>query len=396
MSAHHHDHSHRSHAHAGGHAHGEGHDHAAHASERRLAIAAGLTGLFMLAEVAGGLISNSLALLADAGHMLVDFAGLALAFLAIRMARRPADARRSFGYDRFQILVAYSNGLVLFGITGIILFEAWRRLSDPVPILAGPMFAVAVGGLLVNIAAFFVLHGGDKEDLNLRGALLHVMGDLLGSVAAIVASLVIWLTGWTPIDPILSVLVCLLILTNAWRLVRESGHVLLEGAPAGVDGAGIAGRLTGRVEGLADVHHVHVWMITPKRRAATLHARLAPGADGPGVVRAIKATLREEFAIGHATVEVEGEICADGALGCTDAQTHDHDHDHGHEHSRDRGHDQGGRHDHGHGHGHAQAHVHGPDCSHDHHDHDSAPGAHSSAHPGETATPAGPLNARPA
>jgi cobalt-zinc-cadmium efflux system protein len=219
------------------------------------------------------------------------------------------------------------------------------------------------------------------------------MGDLLGSVAAIVASLVIWRTGWTPIDPILSVLVCLLILSNAWRLVRESGHVLLEGAPAGIDGAGVAGGLTGRVAGLAGVHHVHVWMITPKRRAATLHASLAPGADGPTVVRAIKQTLREDFAIGHATVEVEGDICADGTLGCADRQDHgpapDHDH---HEHDHD-GPDRPAQ-----AHDHAPAHAHGPGCGHGHHDHDhpATPTPRGPARAGEAARPAGPLNARPA
>ena len=368
MSAHH-DHSHGAHDPGGhGHSHGPGgHDHAAHASERSLAIAAALTGTFMVVEAVGGWISGSLALLADAGHMLVDFAGLALAYVAIRMARRPADARRSFGYDRFQILVAYSNGLVLFGIAGFIIYEAWRRLEDPAPILAGPMFVVAVAGLLVNIAAFFVLHGGDKEDLNRRGALLHVLGDMLGSVAAIIASIVIWSTGWTPIDPILSVLVCLLILGNAWRLVRESAHVLLEGSPAGIDGANVAERLGRRVEGLADVHHVHVWMITPKRRAATLHACLAPGADGPAVVRAVKRVLREEFAIGHATVEVESDICADGAIA-----DHDHDHGHGHAHPHDHAHDR--THGHDHSHDHAQDHRHG-------HDHRNRAGVRPSANP---------------
>ncbi len=375
MSAHHHDHSH---GHGG---HGHSHDHAAHASERSLAIAAGLTGTFMVVEAAGGLISGSLALLADAGHMLVDFAGLALAYIAIRMARRPADARRSFGYDRFQILVAYSNGLVLFGIAGFILFEAWRRLAEPEPILAGPMFAVAVAGLLVNIAAFFVLHGGDKEDLNMRGALLHVLGDMLGSVAAIVASLVIWSTGWTPIDPILSVLVCVLILGNAWRLVRESAHVLLEGSPSGINGAGVTERLVGRVEGLADIHHVHVWMITPKRRAATLHARLQPGADGPAVVRAVKRTLREDFAIGHATVEVEGDICADGSADCAGAagQAHDHGHDHDHGHHHD------------HGHGPARSPAHHDHAHHGEHGHDHAPSRHGAPGPA-----AGSLTTRPA
>lgn len=327
MADHHasHDHSHAGHDHSG-------HDHTAHASARRLGIAAALTGAFMLAEIAGGLISGSLALLADAGHMFVDFAGLVLAFFAARLSRRPADARRSYGYDRFGVLVAYSNGLVLFAITGVILFEAWRRFADPVEILAGPMLAVAVGGLLVNIAAFFTLHGGDSEDLNMRGALLHVLGDLLGSVAAIAASLVILATGWTPIDPILSVLVCLLILGNAWRLVRESGHVLLEGAPTGVDGAAVERHLRRSVPDVAGVHHVHVWMLTPRRRAATLHVALAASADDTRTVRAVKHELRTAFAIEHATVELERGGCADERPGC-DHDHHDHDHDGGHVHS---------------------------------------------------------------
>jgi len=317
------------------------HDHAHGASERRLLIAAALTGTFMVVEAVGGWLSGSLALLADAGHMLVDFAGLLLALFAARLARRPADARRSFGYDRFSVLVAYTNGLVLFAIAGFIIFEAWARLADPAPVLAGPMLAVAVAGLAVNIGAFFALHGGDAEDLNLRGALLHVLGDLLGSVAAIVAAIVIFATSWTPIDPILSVLVCLLILGNASRLVRQSAHVLLEGAPAGVEGAAVARHLEASVEGVADVHHVHVWMLTPQRRAATLHARLREDAGDDAVPR-IKAELVRRFQIGHATVEIERGACADAPSDpCAggpprrhgDHHPHDHDHDHGHDHA---------------------------------------------------------------
>ncbi len=310
------------------HHHSHSHDHAAHASERRVALAAALTGLFLVAEVAGGLLSGSLALLADAGHMLVDFAGLALAFLAFRIARRPANARNTYGYDRVQILVAYSNGLALFLIAAAILFEAAGRLLNPAPVLGGPMLAVAAAGLLVNVAAFFALHGGDREDLNLRGALLHVVGDMLGSVAAIAAALVILATGWTPIDPILSVLVCLLILGNAWRLVRESGHILLEGAPDGVETGAIGPAIARAVPGVTDVHHVHAWAITPRRRAATLHARLADGEDATVAVRAIKALLAERFGITHATVEIERGSCADdNGQPCGG---HDAGHDHRH------------------------------------------------------------------
>jgi cobalt-zinc-cadmium efflux system protein len=350
MTAHCHDHAGHDHG-AGGHA---GHDHAGHASESRLLWACLLTGGFMFAEIAGGLISGSLALLADAGHMFVDFAGLALAFFAIRLSRRPADASKTFGYGRFQILVAYSNGLVLFGIAGLIIVEAWHRLFAPSPVLAGPMLAVAVGGLLVNIVAFFVLHGGDKEDLNMRGALLHVLGDLLGSVAAIAASLVILTTGWTPIDPILSVLVSVLILGNAYKLIRDSGHILLEGAPKGVAAPAVGEHLQASVAGVVDVHHFHVWAITPKVRAATLHVRIAENVDPTATVRAVKRALAERFDIDHATIEIESGPCADGSQDCTGPGNVAHA---GHDHSGDAHHDHAQR-DHA-GHSHAE-HGHGP------------------------------------
>lgn len=327
------------HHHAPGAAHDD-HDHAGHASEKRLIWAAALTGGFMLAEVAGGLISGSLALLADAGHMFVDFAGLSLALFAMRLARRPADAKRSYGYDRFQILVAYSNGLILFGIAIFIAIEAWRRLSEPVEILGGPMLVVAVGGLLVNIAAFFVLHGGDREDLNMRGALLHVAGDLLGSVAAIAASLVILFTGWMPIDPILSVLVAVLILGNAYGLVRDSGHILLEGTPKGLDSAEVGPHLAA-IDGVVDIHHVHLWAITPKRRAATLHARIDDHAEPAGIVRAIKREMAARFSIDHVTVEIEHGSCADAAGHADHDHTSTHDHDHAVDHAHDHPHDHG-------------------------------------------------------
>jgi cobalt-zinc-cadmium efflux system protein len=171
-----------------------------------------------------------LALLADAGHMLTDFASLALAWFGFRLAREPADWKRTYGFDRFSVLIAFVNGLALFVIAAWITWEAVTRLREPVPVMGGVMFAVALAGLLVNVLAFWVLQGGDTENLNIRAAALHVFGDLLGSVAAITASLVILLTGWTPIDPLLSVLVALIILRSAWRVVGESAHILLEAA----------------------------------------------------------------------------------------------------------------------------------------------------------------------
>jgi len=201
-------------------------------------------GLFMMAEVAGGLISGSLALLADAGHMLTDFGALALAWAGFSIAKRPASPRHHFGFERFQILTAFVNGLTLIAVSIWIFMEAMKRLMTPGEVLAGPMLIVAIIGLLVNLFVFWLLIGADRENLNIRGAVLHVLGDLLGSVAAIVAALVIMQTGWVQIDPILSFLVVLLILRSAWRLTTESAHILLEGAPRSFDRAAVKAAVT--------------------------------------------------------------------------------------------------------------------------------------------------------
>ncbi|EGJ19478.1 cation efflux protein (plasmid) [Cereibacter sphaeroides WS8N] len=258
----------------------------------------------MGAEVIGGLISGSLALLADAGHMLTDFASLLLAWFAFRLARRPADWKRTYGFDRFSVLAAFVNGVTLFAIAGWIVFEAIQRLRDPHGVLGGLMLWVAVGGLVVNVLAFWVLSRAEGDNLNVRAAALHVMGDLLGSVAAIAASLIIIWTGWTPIDPILSVLVALLILRSAWSVVRESGHILLEGAPAGFDARAVATDLEATLPGVARAYHVHAWSITQERPMATLEIELAPGAVADDVRRAVKGRVRETTGMEHVTVEV--------------------------------------------------------------------------------------------
>lgn len=312
------------------------HDHTHHANETRLGIAAALTGGFMIVEFAGGLLAGSLALIADAGHMAIDFASLALAFAAMRIARRPANARWTYGYDRFQVLVAFANGIILFLVAGWIIWEAVGRLMQPAPVLGPLMLGVAVAGLAVNIAAFFVLHGADRENVNLRGALLHVLGDLLGSVGAIAAALVIIATGWTPIDPILSVFVSVIILGGAWRLARDAGRVLLEAAPTSLDSSEIGPAIASAIPAVKDVHHVHVWSITEKMRAVTLHACIDEGGDGPAAVREIKALLAERYGIGHATVEIEFGECSDHGDGC--GQDHDHAHEHGHDHANEHGH----------------------------------------------------------
>lgn len=303
-------HSHAGHDHSHGRDHGHGH--AAPGNQRRVGWAALLTGGFMLAEVAGGIVSGSLALLADAGHMLTDAASLALAWLAFRVSRRPADWRRTYGFHRFQVLAGYTNGLTLFFVALAIGYEAVHRLQSPPEILAGPMLAIAVVGLAVNIAAFFVLHGADRDDINIKGAMLHVMGDLLGSAAAIAAALVILWTGWTPIDPLLSVLVAFLILRSAWFLVRQSGLILLEAAPEHLDVRDIRQSLMLAVPGLEDVHHVHAWSLTQSRPMITLHARIADPREGDRINAAVKAHLSQRFHIDHATVEIEVQDCAGG------------------------------------------------------------------------------------
>ena len=281
-------------------------------NETRRGLAALITGAFMFVELAGGIIANSLALIADAGHMLTDFAALGLAWFAFRLARRPADWRRTYGFDRFQVLVAFTNGMALFVIAGWIVYEAIDRLmKGEAHVAGGIMVVIGVAGLLVNIISFVLLRGADRENLNVRGAALHVLGDLLGSVAALIAGAVIMLTGWTPIDPLLSIVVALIILRSGWFVVSESAHILLEGAPHELDTRDIAPDLVNTVPGVDEVHHVHVWSITQSRRMVTLHAVMGNAGDIDAVVQGIKARLKDKFHLDHATVEVECRACAD-------------------------------------------------------------------------------------
>jgi len=279
---------------------------------RRVVIALVLTGAFMIVEVIGGILSGSLALLADAGHMLTDTMALALAAVAFQVCKRPADAKLTYGYHRFQILAAFVNGLSLLFIVGWILFEAVDRFLDPAEVLGETMLVVAAAGLIVNLIAFAVLHGGDRENLNIRGAAIHVAGDLLGSVAAIAAALVIIYTGWTPIDPILSVAVAMLILRSAWILVKRSSHVLLEGAPEWLDTKIMQDKIVGQVSTVNSIHHVHVWGMTPQDLMLTMHVRLEQEPGNPTeCIRRIKEVLRDEYGIGHSTIEIETDDCAD-------------------------------------------------------------------------------------
>jgi cobalt-zinc-cadmium efflux system protein len=265
-----------------------------------------LTGSFMIAEAVGGIMSGSLALLADAAHMLSDSAALLLAWLAFRVARRPASAAKSYGWDRVEVLAAFVNGLTLLVLAVWITVEAVGRLFSPAPIEGEVMGVVAVLGLLVNVVAAWILHrGGDHNNLNMRAALLHVIGDLLGSVAAIVAAVVIVLTGWTPIDPILSLLVAGLVVRGGWDVVRRSSHILLEGTPEAIAPEALSRALENEVEGVRGVHHVHLWSLSSQRLLLTLHATIEPDSDQARVLNDIQALLKSQFDIAHATVQLE-------------------------------------------------------------------------------------------
>jgi cobalt-zinc-cadmium efflux system protein len=274
-----------------------------------------LTGFYMIAQAIGGSLAGSLALIADSGHMLSDTAALALAWFAFRLAARPADARRSYGYHRAQVLAAFVNGLMLFAIVVWISVEAIQRLRYPQEVLAGPMLIVAAVGLLVNLAGFLILHRGSRENDNLQGALVHVIGDLLGSVGAIAAAVIILFTGWTPIDPILSIVVACLVLRSAWGLIQRSSAILMEETPAHLDVETLRADLVAHFSEVTDVHHVHIWALTRERPIATLHAQVAEGADPLAMTLAIRTHLSTRYGLYHVTVQIEGDVCADTVTG---------------------------------------------------------------------------------
>lgn len=320
-------HRHRGHQHAGhdgggshaGHAHSShdrgpgpgGHDHTAGASSRLLGAAFVLTALFMVIEFGGGLLASSLALLADAGHMLTDAAALALAWAAVRIASRPADAKRSFGYQRLRVIATFVNGCALLFIVAWIAFEAVQRLLNPVPVNAEVILWIGGIGLAVNLIVFAMLRQGDAHDMNVSAATLHVLGDLLGSVAAVVAAVTILWTGWLPIDPLLSLFVSALIIRSALTLVRRSAHILMEGSPEWLDQGELRRTLEQRIPAIRDVHHVHTWQVGPQETLLTMHALVNAAADQAMVLKDTKALLAEKFGITHATIQIEVEECAD-------------------------------------------------------------------------------------
>lgn len=273
------------------------------AERRRLVWVLVITGTFMVAEVVGGILSGSLALLADAGHMFTDAGALALSLVAMRLAQRPPTPTKTFGYVRLEILAALVNGATLLAIAIFIVKEAWTRLHDPVAVDGPVMLTVAVLGLCVNVAGAMLLHGHANDNLNVRGAYLHVLGDLLGSVGAITAASVILLTGWTPADPIISVVIAGLILFSAWKLMREATDVLLEAAPPHLDVPEIVDTLRG-IEGLTDVHDVHVWTLTSGFVALSAHGVIDDPADHTRILDEVQTRMKGR-GIEHVTFQIE-------------------------------------------------------------------------------------------
>jgi cobalt-zinc-cadmium efflux system protein len=296
---------------------GHGHSHAsvtaAGGQRRRLALVLALTVAVLVAEVVGAFLSGSLALLADAGHVATDAAGIALALGAVTLSQRPARGRRTFGWQRVEILAAVANGLLLVAVAGYVLVEAVRRIGDPPDIQSGLMLGVATIGLLVNLVSLAVLHRGRRESLNIRGAYLEVLADALGSVAVIAAAVLILTTGWTLADALASVLIGVLVLPRAWHLLREALDVLLEAAPRGVDMDDVRAHILG-VDGVLDVHDLHTWTITSGQPVLSAHVVVTEEAltagHGGRVLDALCECLGEHFDVEHCTFQLEGEAHA--------------------------------------------------------------------------------------
>jgi len=274
-------------------------------NEIRIGLAALITGVFMFAEVAGGIYSGSLALLADAGHMLTDFASLTVAWFALRAAKRPSARTHAYRFDRLQILAAFANGLALIVITGWIIWEAFNLFAAPHEVKGDVMLGVGIAGLLVNVVAMVLLRGIDRANLNVSGASVHVLGDLLGSVAVLVAATVIVMAGWTGIDPLMALVIAAILARSALTSVLTSGRILLGSVPVDIEADAIIADVMGAVAGLRHVHKVHVWPITHQKRIVTLHAHVDGTVDPLTVLYNIRQRLLHRFKIEEATIEIE-------------------------------------------------------------------------------------------
>ena len=293
--------------------HSHTHDHtAAETGARALGLAAALTGGMMLAEFVGGWWANSLALISDAGHMLTDVGALLVSLAALKIAATPPDAKRTFGLQRAEILAALFNGATLLALSAYIVCEAVPRLFHPEPIQSDIMMVVAAVGLIVNVAGFFLLRTHSRENLNIRGALLHVLGDLFSSIAVLVGGLFVWWLGWNWLDPLLSLLIAAVILQGAVRVVREALGILLEFAPAHVNTAEIENLVLAQ-PGVLGMHHLHVWSISSQRHALSAHLLVGdrPMRENDSLLEELRHSLKDRFSIGHATFQLERQPCDD-------------------------------------------------------------------------------------
>jgi cobalt-zinc-cadmium efflux system protein len=282
--------------------------------------ALGITSAFLVAEVVGAWLTNSLALLSDAAHMATDTLALVIALVAVRLSRRPPDAKRTFGYTRLEAIGAMVNGLLLFIVAGYILLEALGRFAEPPAVATTGMLVVAVTGLAVNLLAMRLLRAGAGENLNVKGAYLEVWSDMLGSIAVIAAALIIKFTGWTVVDPILAVLIGLWVLPRTWTLLREAGHILLNGVPKGVDLLAMRNALAGE-PGVVEIHDLHVWSLASQRPAMTAHVVTMEGVDPESLRQRLAIRLKEVFLIEHSTLQLESTPC--GSQAC-EQDEHDH------------------------------------------------------------------------
>ena len=286
------------------HDHQHDHAHKHMSNKRRLAWVLTLTAVYLVAEAVGGFLSNSLALLSDAGHMLTDVASIALAMFALWFSSRPATTKKTYGYLRFEILAALANGVALVVISLMISYEALQRIKNPESVAGVQVMLIAIGGLAVNAISAYLLHTASAENLNMRGAFLHVISDMLGSVGAIVAGVLIWQFGWTISDPVISILMCLLIVFSSWQLIRESLNVLLEGTPSHISIAAVIEAIM-QVQGVLNVHDLHIWTISSGNEAISAHVTIETGASYKGTLASLQETLRSKFNIGHVTIQIE-------------------------------------------------------------------------------------------
>jgi cobalt-zinc-cadmium efflux system protein len=305
--------SHDHHGHS--HAHGHGHHHhgGAGSSTRRLAVVLVLTAIYMVAELVGGIVSHSLALLADAGHMLSDVAALGLSLFAAWISRRPPTPTRSYGYYRTEILAALANAATLIAISIWVCIEAWRRLHAPPDVAGGVVMIIAAGGFVINVAGMWVLNAGRHDNLNVRGAWLHVATDALGNIGTVVAGAMVAYLGFAWADPAASVLIALLVCWSSWALLRESVEVLMEGTPSGIDPDRVREALRA-VTGVQAVHDLHIWSITSGQVSLSAHVAVDGSRPDRDVLPELCAALRDGFAITHVTLQLEAECVATDAL----------------------------------------------------------------------------------